>query len=199
MPDVDLCAICLKPVVGDDWFMMKLEDNAGKLLGEAKIHRNCWMRKVLLADELAEEENVAGRRKIELKSKGLSEEELKGWSELKEETKAARQKARVRAIVVFAIALLLGGMSVALLRGLFLGIWYAVFVGGFVYLMMGVVVLWGSMPGEKAIALMSMARSEDDPRMFAELQEARYYRMAGFGIVILGMILQVVGLVLGGR
>lgn len=55
MPGVELCAICLKPIVDDDWWMIKLEDNAGKLVGQTKAHRKCLIEKVMLADEVIEE------------------------------------------------------------------------------------------------------------------------------------------------
>ena len=132
-----------------------------------------------------------------MKEKGLSDEELKRWAELKEQTKGVRRKARQRAILVFTVALLLGVGSTVWHMWLFVAVPFGLFLGGLIYVALGVVMLWGSMVGQREIALMCMARREDDPRVFAELEAHRYYRMAGFGIVILGVVLQAVGLVAG--
>ncbi len=111
----------------------------------------------------------------------------------------ARRKARVTAIVVFVIALLLGVGSMVSHMWLFVAVPFGLFLGGLIYVALGVVMLWGSMVGQREIALMCMVRRDDDPRVFAELEARRYHRMAAFGVVLLGVILQAVGLVGGGQ
>ena len=44
-----------------------------------------------------------------------------------------------------------------------------------------------------------MARSEDETGVFAELQECRYFAVAEFSAVMLGLLLQAVGVMLEGQ
>lgn len=134
---------------------------------------------------------------METKDKGLSDEELKRWRELKEQTKGARRKALIRVAVVCEVGLFVASAVFAAHWVFFDAPGFGAFVGGLVICVVGVGLLLWSVPRESTIALMCMGKAEKDPRVVADLERGLYYRGAGFGLVIVGLIAQLVGVVLG--
>lgn len=118
----------------------------------------------------------------------LSDEERKRWVELKEQTTGARRKALIRVVVVCVVGVLVACAVFAAHWVFFEAPGFGAFVGG--------LLLW-SMPRESTIALICMERAEKDARVVADLERGLYYRVAGFALVIVGLIAELVGAVLG--